>query len=63
MIIEFHSDEIINAAAIDLESQEGELKKFDTFNDFCTWYASCHFTWTSDLGAGARLLIKGECDE
>jgi hypothetical protein len=48
---------------IDLESQEGELKKFDTFNDFCTWYASCHFTWTSDFGAGARLLIKGECDE
>ena len=63
LTIEFHSDETINVAVIDLESQEGELKKFDTFDDFCTWYASCHFTWTSDLGAGARLLVKEEDDE
>lgn len=63
LTIEFHSDETINVAAIDLESQEGKLKKFNAFNDFCVWYASCHFTWTSDLGAGARLLVKEEDDE
>ena len=63
LTIEFHSDETINVAAIDLESQEGKLKKFNAFNDFCVWCASCHFTWTSDLGAGARLLVKEEDDE
>lgn len=63
LTIEFHSDETINVAAIDLESQEGKLKKFNAFNDFCVWYASCHFTWTSDLGAGARLLVKEEDNE
>ena len=63
MTIDFHSDDTINVAAIDLESQEGELKKFDSFNNFCTWYASQRFTWTSDLGAGARLLVRKEEDE
>ena len=63
LIIEFFSDETVTVDAIDFKSQEGKLKTFDTFNDFCTWYASCYFTWTSDLGSGARLLIKGECDE
>lgn len=63
LIIEFFSDETVTVDTIDFKSQEGKLKNFDTFNDFCTWYASCYFTWTSDLGSGARLLVKGECNE
>lgn len=58
MIIEFLSDETITVDVIDLESHEEEYRTFDTFNDFCVWYASQRFTWTSDLGCGARWLCE-----